>query len=30
VVGWSVQKTTDAVLQALHMAVWRRKPEQRC
>lgn len=31
VVGWSMQRrqTTDAVLQALHMAVWRRKPKQR-
>ncbi|WP_261936359.1 IS3 family transposase [Sphingomonas bisphenolicum] len=31
VVGWSMQsrQTTDAVLQALHMAVWRRKPKQR-
>lgn len=30
VVGWSMQsrQTTDAVLQALHMAVWRRKPKQ--
>jgi len=29
VVGWSIQsrQTTDAVLQALHMAVWRRKPD---
>lgn len=28
VVGWSMQsrQTTDVVLQALHMAVWRRKP----
>ena len=26
--GWSMQsrQTTDVVLQALHMAVWRRKP----
>lgn len=31
VVGWSMQsrQTTDAVLQALHMAVWRREPKQR-
>ena len=31
VVGWSIQsrQTTDVVLQALHMAVWRRKPKQR-
>ncbi len=31
VVGWSMQsrQTTDAVLQALHMAVWRRKPKRR-
>ena len=31
VVGWSMQsrQTTDVVLQALHMAVWRRKPKQR-
>lgn len=31
VVGWSMQsrQTTDAVLQALHIAVWRRKPRQR-
>ncbi|MFD0917582.1 IS3 family transposase, partial [Pseudahrensia aquimaris] len=31
VVGWSVQsrQTTDVVLQALLMAVWRRKPTQR-
>lgn len=31
VVGWSMQsrQTTDAVLQALHMAVWRRKPKNR-
>ena len=30
VVGWSMQsrQTTDAVLQALHVAVWRRKPKQ--
>ncbi|WP_157216114.1 IS3 family transposase [Flavisphingomonas formosensis] len=30
-VGWSMQsrQTTDVVLQALHMAVWRRKPKQR-
>lgn len=29
VVGWSMQsrQTTDVVLQALHMAVWRRKPK---
>lgn len=29
--GWSMQsrQTTDVVLQALHMAVWRRKPKQR-
>ena len=32
VVGWSLQsrQTTDVVLQALHMAVWRRKPKNRC
>ncbi len=31
VVGWSMQsrQTTDVVLEALHMAVWRRKPKQR-
>ncbi len=31
VVGWSMQsrQTTDVLLQALHMAVWRRKPKQR-
>jgi hypothetical protein len=31
VVGWSIQcrQTADVVLQALHMAVWRRKPKQR-
>ncbi|MPQ96196.1 IS3 family transposase [Thioclava sp. JE_KL1] len=31
VVGWSMQsrQTTDVVLQALHMAVWRRKPKVR-
>jgi len=31
VVGWSMQSrlTTDVVLQALHMAVWRRKPRHR-
>ena len=31
VVGWSMQsrQTTDGVLQALHMAVWRRKPTHR-
>lgn len=31
VVGWSLQsrQTTDVVLQALHMAVWRRKPKNR-
>ena len=31
VVGWSMQsrQTTDVVLQALHMAVWRRKPKSR-
>ena len=31
VVGWSLQsrQTTDAVLQALHMAVWRRKSKNR-
>ena len=31
VAGWSMQsrQTTDAVLQALPMAVWRRKPKQR-
>lgn len=31
VVGWSMQsrQTTDVVLQALHMAVWRRKPKTR-
>ena len=31
VVGWSLQsrQTTNAVLQALHMAVWRRKPKNR-
>jgi putative transposase len=31
VVGWSMQsrQTSDVVLQALHMAVWRRKPKQR-
>ena len=31
VVGWAMQsrQTTDVVLQALHMAVWRRKPKQR-
>ena len=31
VVGWSLQsrQTTDVVLQALHMAVWRRKPKCR-
>lgn len=31
VVGWSMQspQTTDVVLQALHMAVWRRKPKNR-
>ncbi|MCL6252356.1 IS3 family transposase [Altererythrobacter sp. KTW20L] len=31
VVGWSMQsrQTTDVVLQALHMAVWRRKPKHR-
>lgn len=29
--GWSMhsRQTTDVVLQALHMAVWRRKPKQR-
>ncbi len=29
--GWSMQsrQTTDVVLQALHMAVWRRKPKHR-
>ena len=29
VVGWSMQsrQTTDVVLRALHMAVWRRKPK---
>jgi len=31
VVGWSIQsrQTTDVVLEALHMAVWRRKPKHR-
>ncbi len=31
VVGWSMQsrQTTDVVLQALHMAVWRREPKHR-
>lgn len=31
VAGWSMQsrQTTDVVRQALHMAVWRRKPKQR-
>lgn len=31
VVGWSMQscRTTDVVLPALHMAVWRRKPKTR-
>jgi putative transposase len=31
VVGWSMQsrQTTDLVLQALHMALWRRKPRHR-
>ncbi len=31
VVGWSMQnrQTTEVVLQALHMAVWRRKPKDR-
>ena len=31
VVGWSMQsrQTTDVGLQALHMAVWRRKPKHR-
>lgn len=31
VVGWSMQsrQTTDVVLQALHMAIWRRKPKGR-
>jgi putative transposase len=31
VLGWSMQsrQTTDVVLQALHMAVWRRKPKSR-
>jgi putative transposase len=31
VVGWSMQsrQTADVVLQALHMAVWRRKPKHR-
>ncbi|MBH0112002.1 IS3 family transposase [Novosphingobium sp. YJ-S2-02] len=31
VVGWSMQsrQTSDVVLQALHMTVWRRKPKQR-
>ncbi|ARW16896.1 putative transposase for insertion sequence element IS1353 [Komagataeibacter europaeus] len=31
VVGWSMQgrQTTDVVLQALHMAIWRRKPKSR-
>jgi putative transposase len=31
VVGWSMQsrQTTEVVLQALHMAVWRRKPKHR-
>lgn len=31
VVGWSMQsrQATDVVLQALHMAMWRRKPKQR-
>ena len=31
VVGWWMQsrQTTDVVLQALHMAVWRRKPKNR-
>ncbi|MBB2177557.1 IS3 family transposase [Gluconacetobacter johannae] len=31
VVGWSMQsrQTTDVVLQALHMAIWRRKPRSR-
>lgn len=31
VVGWSMQsrQTTDVVLQALHMAIWRRKPKNR-
>lgn len=30
-VGWSMQnrQTTDVVLQALQMAVWRRKPKRR-
>jgi hypothetical protein len=31
VVGWSMQsrQTLDVVLQALHMAIWRRKPKSR-
>ncbi len=31
VVGWSIQsrQTTDVVLQALHMEVWRRKPKHK-
>jgi putative transposase len=31
VIGWSLQsrQTTEAVLQALHMAVWRRRPKNR-
>jgi len=31
VVGWStrIRQTTDVVLQAPHMALWRRKPKQR-
>ncbi|QQX90202.1 IS3 family transposase (plasmid) [Gluconobacter sphaericus] len=31
VVGWSMQsrQTSDVVLQALHMAIWRRKPKSR-
>ncbi len=32
VIGWVMQsrQTTDVVLQALLMAVWRRKPKERC
>ncbi len=32
IVGWSLQnrQTTELVLQALHMAVWRRNPGRRC
>ena len=32
VIGWAMQshQTTDVVLQALLMAVWQRKPKDRC